>query len=77
MNHTSFEQAVAAQPHDIALRLVFADWLEEHGELERATFIRMQCAVAELPKYDVEWVSLTGTATCAQVLTSAATEFCA
>src|SRR5262245_46285153 len=30
-------------PDDNAPRLVLADWLEEHGEPERAEFIRLQC----------------------------------
>jgi uncharacterized protein (TIGR02996 family) len=35
-----------------ALRLVFADWLEDHGELERAEFIRVQIELAKLPNVD-------------------------
>lgn len=31
------------QPEDDAPRLVYADWLEEHGEAEHAGFIRAQC----------------------------------
>lgn len=34
--------AVYANPADDAPRLVFADWLDEHGEPERAEFIRVQ-----------------------------------
>lgn len=34
--------AVLAQPDEDLPRLVFADWLEEHGEVDRATFIRAQ-----------------------------------
>ena len=30
-------------PGDDAPRLVCADWLDEHGEAERAEFIRLQC----------------------------------
>jgi uncharacterized protein (TIGR02996 family) len=30
-------------------RLVFADYLQENGEVERAEFIRLQCEVATLP----------------------------
>jgi len=33
-------------PDDDTPRLVFADWLEEHREVERAEFIRLQCAIA-------------------------------
>jgi uncharacterized protein (TIGR02996 family) len=39
--HTIIEQA-----DDDGPRLVFADWLEEHGDPERADFIRVQCALA-------------------------------
>ena len=35
--------SVLASPDDDAPRLVYADWLEEHGEPERAEFVRRQC----------------------------------
>jgi uncharacterized protein (TIGR02996 family) len=38
--------AVCANPDDDTPRLVFADWLEENGEPERAEFIRLQCELA-------------------------------
>jgi uncharacterized protein (TIGR02996 family) len=38
--------AVIETPADDAPRLVFSDWLEEHGELDRAEFIRVQCEIA-------------------------------
>jgi uncharacterized protein (TIGR02996 family) len=38
--------AVRAAPADDAPRLVYADWLDEHGQPERAEFIRVQCALA-------------------------------
>jgi uncharacterized protein (TIGR02996 family) len=41
-------QAVIESPDEEAVRLVFADWAEEHGEEERAEFIRVQCALARL-----------------------------
>jgi uncharacterized protein (TIGR02996 family) len=34
--------AVIAAPDDDGVRLVYADWLEEHGDLARAEFIRTQ-----------------------------------
>src|SRR5262245_20537259 len=40
---------ICAHPEDDAPRLVYADWLEEHGEgadLARADFIRAQVALA-------------------------------
>jgi uncharacterized protein (TIGR02996 family) len=41
--------AIRADPADDTVRLVFADWLEENGEPDRAEFIRLQCDVARLP----------------------------
>ena len=38
----SFIAAIAAEPDDDLPRLVFADWLDENGEPERAEFIRVQ-----------------------------------
>lgn len=36
-------RAILEQPHDLTLRLVFADWLDEHGDPDRAEFIRVMC----------------------------------
>jgi uncharacterized protein (TIGR02996 family) len=44
-----FLRAILAEPDDDAHRLVFADWLEDHGDPERAEFIRLQI---ELDKMD-------------------------
>src|SRR6187397_1813565 len=44
--------AVCALPDDDTTRLVFADWLEENGEPERAEFIRVQCEAARLTAAD-------------------------
>jgi uncharacterized protein (TIGR02996 family) len=41
--------AVCAHPDDDTPRLVFADWLQEHDEEERAEFIRVQIEAARLP----------------------------
>ena len=40
-----FLAAIAARPDDDLPRLIFADWLDEHGDADRATFIRLQCSV--------------------------------
>jgi uncharacterized protein (TIGR02996 family) len=37
----ALRRAVAQQPDDDAIRLVYADWLEDHGQPERAEFIRL------------------------------------
>jgi uncharacterized protein (TIGR02996 family) len=39
---------VIAHPDDDLPRLIFADWCEEHGDPERAEFIRVQIALAPL-----------------------------
>ncbi|MBN9121839.1 MAG: TIGR02996 domain-containing protein [Planctomycetes bacterium] len=44
----AFVAAVVAEPDDNALRLVAADFLEEHGAADRAAFIRIQVALARL-----------------------------
>ncbi|CAN5391072.1 hypothetical protein BH11PLA2_BH11PLA2_23350 [soil metagenome] len=36
----AFLKAIIANPADNLTRLVYADWLEEHGEAERAVYIR-------------------------------------
>ena len=40
--------AIHEQPDDDLTRLAYADWLEEHGEPDRAAFIRIQVELAEL-----------------------------
>jgi uncharacterized protein (TIGR02996 family) len=41
-------RAIAAAPDDDTPRLVYADWLDEHGRPVRAEFIRLQCRIAQL-----------------------------
>jgi uncharacterized protein (TIGR02996 family) len=43
-------RSVIDSPEDDVPRLVFADWLEEHGETQRAEFIRVGCEFERLPK---------------------------
>lgn len=45
--HASFLASIIAAPDDDGPRLIFADWLEEQGERERAEFIRVQCELAK------------------------------
>lgn len=40
--------AVRANLADDAPRLIYADWLDEHGEPDRAEFIRVQCEFAPI-----------------------------
>jgi uncharacterized protein (TIGR02996 family) len=42
----AFLQAIRESPADDAPRLIYADWLEEHGQADRADFIRAQCRLA-------------------------------
>jgi uncharacterized protein (TIGR02996 family) len=48
----SFLQAICETPEDDAPRLVFADWLEDHGDAVRAEFIRTQCRLAAMSPWD-------------------------
>jgi uncharacterized protein (TIGR02996 family) len=42
----AFLQAMVEDPDDDTPRLVYADWLDENGQPERAEFIRIQCELA-------------------------------
>jgi uncharacterized protein (TIGR02996 family) len=44
-----FFDRLRADPHSDGPRLIYADWLDDHGEPDRAEFIRVQCALARLP----------------------------
>jgi uncharacterized protein (TIGR02996 family) len=44
--HEPFLRAICANPDDDIPRLVYADWLDENGDPERAEFIRCQIAHA-------------------------------
>ena len=44
----SFLQTIIQNPDSDAPRLVFADWLEEHGQEDRCEFIRIQIELARL-----------------------------
>jgi uncharacterized protein (TIGR02996 family) len=55
-----FLQAVCAEPDDDGPRLVFADWLEDNGQPERAEFIRSQCRRAKMDEWDDGYEGLAG-----------------
>lgn len=40
---------IIANPADDVPRLIYADWLEEHGQEERAEFIRVQIELTQCP----------------------------
>jgi uncharacterized protein (TIGR02996 family) len=44
--HHAFLAAMRADPHGDAPRLIYADWLEEQGDFDRAEFIRLQAELA-------------------------------
>jgi uncharacterized protein (TIGR02996 family) len=48
----AFLEAVLRDPEDDTPRLVYADWLDERGQADRAEFIRLQCQLEQLPQGD-------------------------
>src|SRR5262245_27193116 len=52
MNAASFLAAIREAPDDDVPRLVFADWLEDTGEPDRAEFVRAQVEAVHLPDHD-------------------------
>jgi uncharacterized protein (TIGR02996 family) len=55
----AFMRAIIAAPDDDAPRLVYADWLDENGDPERAELIRVQCEAARTPEWDPRHDELT------------------
>jgi uncharacterized protein (TIGR02996 family) len=54
--HEPFLRTICASPEDDTVRLVYADWLDEHGDPERAEFIRLQVAQGDRPRlYDADY----------------------
>jgi uncharacterized protein (TIGR02996 family) len=47
----SFLNAILAMPDDDAPRLIYADWLDDVGECERAELIRVQIELATMPDH--------------------------
>jgi uncharacterized protein (TIGR02996 family) len=52
--HDAFLQEILARPDDDAPRLIYADWLEEQGDV-RAEFIRIQCALWGMEEYHPDY----------------------
>jgi uncharacterized protein (TIGR02996 family) len=48
----AFLRGIIERPDDDTPRLVYADYLEEHVQPDRAAFVRVQCALARLPESD-------------------------
>jgi uncharacterized protein (TIGR02996 family) len=64
----AFIQSIREAPADDAPRLIYADWLEEHGQADRAEFIRIQCQLARgnvsNPELPSDFLSLQARAEC-------------
>jgi uncharacterized protein (TIGR02996 family) len=56
-SHAGFLRDILARPEDDAPRLVYADWLDEHGDAARAEFIRVGCERARLEE-GPRWAAL-------------------
>jgi uncharacterized protein (TIGR02996 family) len=54
----AFLADICEHPDDDAPRLVYADWLDDNGEPERAELIRVQCELARLTEEDIRWAAL-------------------
>jgi len=67
-DEASFLKAIADQPAERSTRLVFADWLDEHGRPREAEFLRLQLEVVERTnrllelggQIDAKWLTAVG-----------------
>jgi uncharacterized protein (TIGR02996 family) len=48
----AFLATILEDPDDDTPRLIYADWLDDRGQTDRAEFIRLQCEIARLPEDD-------------------------
>jgi uncharacterized protein (TIGR02996 family) len=62
----AFLADVVEHPDDDTPRLVYADWLEDHGDADRAEFIRVQCELARLEGLDWHWDEMRAEFRCVQ-----------
>ncbi|HVL11029.1 MAG TPA: TIGR02996 domain-containing protein [Gemmata sp.] len=51
-DHDALLAAICAEPDDDTPRLVFADWLEENDQVDRAAFVRAQVELARTPPWE-------------------------
>lgn len=58
MTDAAFLAAIIADPDADAPRLVYPDWLDEHGHTDRAEFIRVQCELARTSDEDGRYSEL-------------------
>jgi uncharacterized protein (TIGR02996 family) len=54
----AFLRNIRENPDDDTARLVFADWLDENGDPERAEFIRLQIELSRIEWGDPRWAPL-------------------
>lgn len=47
--------AIVAQPDDDTLRLIYADWLQENDQSDRAAFVRAQVSLAQSEPYSPQY----------------------
>src|SRR5262245_744027 len=53
--HEPFLRSIGESLYDDAPRLVFADWLDDHGDPARAEFIRVQCELEPMrDRYEID-----------------------
>lgn len=50
-------EAIRRRPDDDLVRLVYADWLDENGDLARAEFIRVQIEAERQPGWSAEYAT--------------------
>jgi uncharacterized protein (TIGR02996 family) len=51
-SHEGFRREIVEHPDDDTPRLVYADWLDDQGDADRAEFIRLQIHLARQPRND-------------------------
>jgi uncharacterized protein (TIGR02996 family) len=44
--------AICEAPEDHTARMIYADWLDDNGNPDRAEFIRVQCSLAKMDEFD-------------------------
>ncbi|HEY1188609.1 MAG TPA: TIGR02996 domain-containing protein [Gemmata sp.] len=52
-DEAAFLEALKANPADDTARLVYADWLDEHGEPQKAEYLRLVCSLVGLPANEI------------------------
>jgi uncharacterized protein (TIGR02996 family) len=52
-------QAIEANRQDDASRLIYADWLEENGQVEKAEFLRLKVEARHTHKFSDRFIHLT------------------